>query len=142
MLTSIDYIDIKKSTASRVFIVDMKHSFTRLKMTTIVSFIRLLSTIFLPIYAYNSLFYFSQICKFIDHYYLDKVIASAVGQDFIFGYINNAYGSDILLAIVSNGNSQSANITITSIHREFETINILVLPNTVEKVVHIKFGKQ
>ena len=65
---------------------------------------------------------------------IDVTLASTVGQDFVFGYINNLNGSSLLLAIISNANDKSANITVTSAYPSFQTINICIPPNTIEKV--------
>ena len=59
---------------------------------------------------------------------------STVGQDFIFGFINNYDGSGLLVALVSNANDQPANVTVTSTFASFQTINVLVQPYTIEKV--------
>ncbi len=59
---------------------------------------------------------------------------STVGTDFVFGFINNWEGAGKLYTIVSNANDQPTNLTITSIYPSFVTINMIVQPNSVEKV--------
>jgi hypothetical protein len=67
---------------------------------------------------------------------VNNAIQSTIGRDFVFGFPNNADGvSALLVAIVSNANDQPTNIVITSIYSSFRTINAIVQPNTIEKVL-------
>jgi hypothetical protein len=59
---------------------------------------------------------------------------STIGIDFVYGFINNDNGNCQLLTLVSNGNDQPTNVTITSIYPSFQTINLIIQANTVEKV--------
>jgi len=62
-------------------------------------------------------------------------MTSSVGRDFVFGFFKNVNGDNCQLwALVSNANSQTANVTVTSIYSAFQTINILIAPNSIEKV--------
>jgi hypothetical protein len=60
---------------------------------------------------------------------------STVGQDFVFGFINNWFGDGKLLAVVSNANDQPTNITITSSYSTFRTIYVVVQPNFIQTVM-------
>ncbi len=65
---------------------------------------------------------------------VDAAQSSTFGRVFIFGFISNFRGDGPLLAIVSNTNDYETNVTVTSIYDTFETINIIVQPNSIEKV--------
>ncbi len=72
-------------------------------------------------------------------------LQSTVGSDFIFGFINNGFvttdNNNVtpnIMLLVSNANTLSANIIITSIFPTFQTINETVLPNTVKQVWRMK----
>lgn len=64
------------------------------------------------------------------------IASTTVGRDFIFGFINNFIGKDEaqLFALVSNANDQSTTVIVTSIYSSFQTINVIIPPNTVETV--------
>jgi len=81
--------------------------------------------------------------KYLALFSVDSLV-STVGQDFIFGFVNNYDGSGLLVALVSNANDQPANVTITSSFASFQTISVLVQPQTVEKVddIEYKYEKQ
>jgi hypothetical protein len=81
--------------------------------------------------------------KYLALFSVDSLI-STVGQDFIFGFVYNLGGDGLLVALVSNANDQPANVTITSSFASFQTISVLVQPQTVEKVddIEYKYEKQ
>ncbi len=70
---------------------------------------------------------------------LGHALISTVGQDFIFGFVNNYDGTGLLVVLVSNANDQPANVTITSSFTSFQTISVLVQPQTIEKVDDIEY---
>jgi hypothetical protein len=78
--------------------------------------------------------------KYFELFSVDSLV-STIGQDFVFGFINNCYdqADGLLLAIVSNANDQPANVTVTSIYPQFQTINILIQPFAIEKVIGFYF---
>jgi hypothetical protein len=63
---------------------------------------------------------------------------STAGQDFIFGFINNYYDDKLLCVLVSNANDRPTSVTVTSIYSTFETIDLIVEPYGVVKVIMIK----
>lgn len=65
-------------------------------------------------------------------------MASTIGRDFVFGFVNNWIGTGIVLsAHVSNANDQPTSVTVTSRYAKFQTINVIVQPNTIEIVMNI-----
>jgi hypothetical protein len=72
-------------------------------------------------------------------YFIINVSASRADSSntFIFGFINNVDGSGPMHVFVSNANNQSTAITVTSIYPSFSTIDLIVAPNSIEKVLYI-----
>jgi hypothetical protein len=69
----------------------------------------------------------------------NALMTSSVGRDFVFAFFRNLNGDNCQLwALVSNANSQAANVTVTSIYSTFQTINILIAPNSIEKVEEVR----
>lgn len=61
--------------------------------------------------------------------------SNTFGTDFVFAYINNDYVDSLQLTIiVSNANNQPTNVSVTSIFPSFETTNVIIQPNTIERV--------